>query len=225
MPHLHSLLGQMHADLSQKVDRSFQLLEEHTKKFNDLISDLANRRLNISLQLSPDSSSTVTATTQFVAPSTAPADPSSAVPAASSAPLTHDLTTPATTSSLPASPPRTPNYIIASGVVMIHDHWREWHYGLSGGPAIQNLELQWGTAWRNNQGKKFNRRRWVIEGIKEFIELHALQQQTALGVEMIEFWRQHPKREWCSGGIIEAKSLHWMGENKDLWKDVEKPPM
>ena len=36
----------------------------------------------------------------------------------------------------------------------IHDIWREWEEGIAGGPALKDLEEQWGHRWRPTAAQK-----------------------------------------------------------------------
>ena len=36
----------------------------------------------------------------------------------------------------------------------IHDIWREWEEGIAGGPALKDLEEQWGHHWRPTAAQK-----------------------------------------------------------------------
>ncbi|KAI7847024.1 transcriptional activator of glycolytic enzymes-domain-containing protein [Circinella umbellata] len=226
MPHLHNYIRQTHADVMQQVNHNNQLLQQHVNVFNQAMGDLANGRLTISVQWAPNSSAAPNDSSVSATPSSSSMPPPSPINISTLTPsvnLPQHPHQPVTTPSTITTPSQqSPHYILSSGVCTTQDLWREWHDGLSGGPAIKDLENQWGTVWRKNQSKKYNRRKRVIEGVKAYIELHMLQVDEAL--KMVEYWRKNPKPEWYSGGVKE-RSLHWMGENKDKWEHVEKAPI
>ena len=233
----------MHSDMNQRLNRASQLVEEQTKKFNQFMGDIANGRLTISVQWSSQAQSSLNATamtssaTDSTTMAASPSFPASSDHLSFVAPPHHptSVTSPTAPSfaaapAVPSANPtsqatRPPFYKLSTGVVTVHDLWREWHSGLSGGPAVKDLELQWGTEWRKGkESKKYICRKAVIDGIKNFMEIHAMQEQTSLALDMVERWRQQPKPEWCTKGV-KPKSLDWMGKNKDTWKNVEMFPL
>ncbi|KAI7847503.1 hypothetical protein BDC45DRAFT_575767 [Circinella umbellata] len=116
MPHLHNYIRQTHADVMQQVNHNNQLLQQHVNVFNQAMGDLANGRLIISVQWAPNSSAALNDSSV------------SATPLSSSMPPRH---------------PSTFQHLhLLSGVCTTQDLWRKWHDGLSGGPAIKDLENQ-----------------------------------------------------------------------------------
>jgi len=64
------------------------------------------------------------------------------------------------------------------------DLWREWYTGLSGGYFIVALEQRWGTRWRRDESEKkfFNRRRAIINAIRQYADGNHLSYQTTLDI-------------------------------------------
>ena len=65
-----------------------------------------------------------------------------------------------------------PSYSMSRGIQTVADLYREWTQGINGGPAIQDLERNWGAQWRKSEKdrKFFARRRVIIDEINRMIE-------------------------------------------------------
>jgi len=47
-----------------------------------------------------------------------------------------------------AAEPSLPIFIALAKAFTVKDVWREWKEGITGQPAIQELEEKWGSRWR-----------------------------------------------------------------------------
>ena len=72
----------------------------------------------------------------------------------------------------PNLPNQPPVYKMSLAVDNVKDLWREWKEGLACGPSVENLERQWGTAWRKNKSASrfFQRRKKIIDKVVELQE-------------------------------------------------------
>jgi hypothetical protein len=59
--------------------------------------------------------------------------------------------------------------------------WREYEDGLSGGPAVQRLELEHGTAWRKDrtESKYFSRRKVLYDEVQSIAAVNAIPSREA----------------------------------------------
>lgn len=51
-----------------------------------------------------------------------------------------------------------PFYRMKVGLKTLREVWKEWKRGLDGGPAVEQLEAEWNTKWRNIKGKGTDRK-------------------------------------------------------------------
>ncbi|KAG2216169.1 hypothetical protein INT45_000337 [Circinella minor] len=105
------------------------------------MGDLANGRLTISVQWAPNDSSVSATSSSSSMPSPSPINIPTLTPSVNLPQHPHQpVTTPSTITTTPSQ--QSPHYILSSGVCTTQDLWRECHDGLSGGPAIKDLENQ-----------------------------------------------------------------------------------
>ncbi|KAI8644421.1 transcriptional activator of glycolytic enzymes-domain-containing protein [Parasitella parasitica] len=92
---------------------------------------------------------------------------------------------------------------MSRGIVSLTDLWREWSEGFCGGPAVLDLERQYGTRWRDDEGVKkfFLRRNAIIKVIQQYAEERHIVMKTAVGIA--------EKRR-----VQKGKTIHWLSMNK-----------
>jgi len=146
MPLLSQKIQDLHSDVKATVITSVNPLAETALKLQNNISDLLSGRvpvfINADYGTRPEQVPTITAA---VADSTV--QPSS--------PIASDADVIAVT---------RPSYRMSRGIRTVTDFWREWSEGLSGGPAVRDLELKYGAKWSEANERRFFNRRKKIAG-------------------------------------------------------------
>ncbi|KAG2218397.1 hypothetical protein INT45_011585 [Circinella minor] len=102
-----------------------------------------------------------------------------------------------------------PIYKMSRNTVTLDMLWREWYHGLAGGPSIEELERLYHVEWRRETKERrfYNRRRIIIEGIKNYAAQHRLTNEAA--VALLEEKRSRQR-----------KTLHWIAENPSIFFNV-----
>ncbi|KAI8636523.1 transcriptional activator of glycolytic enzymes-domain-containing protein [Parasitella parasitica] len=166
IPIVEERLRTLHSDLSTR-------LNEQARKqdvLNDYITRLVTGQASVNLTVNlPTLNQTIRANNTIQ--STATATPEAAAAAATA------------TSSSPTTT-RIPTYHMSRGIVSLTDLWREWSEGFCGGPAVLDLERQYGTRWRDDEGVKkfFLRRNAIIKVIQQYAEERHIDMKTAVGI-------------------------------------------
>ena len=88
---------------------------------------------------------------------------------------------PATNSSGSSQPQPSTEYKLSRRLHTVVEVWREYEEGLSGGPAVQRLELEHCTAWRKDrtESKYFSRRKVLYDEVQSIAEVHAIPSKEA----------------------------------------------
>jgi hypothetical protein len=94
---------------------------------------------------------------------------------------TRQQPTPSTNSSGSSRPPSTTEYTLSRRLRTVVEVWREYEDGLSGGPAVQRLELEHGTAWRKDrmESKYFSRRKVLYDEVQSIAAVNAIPSREA----------------------------------------------
>lgn len=63
------------------------------------------------------------------------------------------------------------SYKMSRTICSVQDLWREWNFGLSGRPAVKDLERSFGTKWRSNpsESRYFTGRKVIIDEIERLV--------------------------------------------------------
>jgi hypothetical protein len=64
-----------------------------------------------------------------------------------------------------------PEYKLSRRIITMHELWKEYTVGLSSGPAVSDLENNWGTRWRQNgtESRYFNRRNVIYKEVARMV--------------------------------------------------------
>lgn len=99
-----------------------------------------------------------------------------------------------------------PKYRMERLLKLILDIWREYEYGLNDKPPLKQLELQYGTKWRNEtELRTFLRRKKIYEAIE------IGKQKGYTEDEIINDLEEH--RSYNSNGLIKRYPLLWLVMN------------
>ncbi|KAG2216881.1 hypothetical protein INT45_004565, partial [Circinella minor] len=183
---MHDYVRAMHTDVSARLASLTHNIEQQSQHTSQFLDDLLSGRIPFSLQVDP---SYVQNSHQSFTPST----PSTSLPITMNTaainrtisnvgiPAQYTNNTPTnnviTISSTADDPP---HYKMSRGITNLYDLWREWHTGLSGSPAVFELEHTWKTKWRRGDDKWVNRRVTIICEIQAYQEKYELTPEAAL---------------------------------------------
>ena len=203
MPLMHDYVRAMHTDVSSRLATLTHNMEQQAQRTSQFLDDLLSGRVPFSLQVDPsyiqNSQQQLTASTLSTSPISSTAS-NVTIPAQ----YTNNTSTNNTiTTSNTATDP--PYYKMSRGITNIYDLWREWHTGLSGSPAVLELERTWKTKWRRGDDKWVNRRATIIREIQDYQEKYQLTPEAA--VKEIDDRRI----------VLGNKSINWMYENRTKW--------
>ena len=94
---------------------------------------------------------------------------------------TNQQPVPSTDSSGSSRPHPSTEYKLSRRLRTVVEAWQEHEEGLSGGPAVQRLELQHGTAWRKDrtESKYFSRRKVLYDEVRSIADMNAIPSKEA----------------------------------------------
>ncbi|KAG2214480.1 hypothetical protein INT45_006847, partial [Circinella minor] len=212
MPLMHDYVRAMHTDVSARLASLTHNMEQQAQRTSQFLDDLLSGRVSFSLQVDP---SYIQNSHQSFTPSA----PSTLLPITTSTaainttisnvgiPAQHTNNTPTNNIiTTPSTADDPPHYKMSRGITNLYDLWREWHTGLSGSPAVLELERTWKTKWRRRGDDKWvNRRATIIREIQAYKEKYQLTPEAAL--------KEIDDRRIVLGN----KSINWMYENRTKW--------
>jgi hypothetical protein len=144
MPVLSQKIADIHLDLRSAIATAIAPLDCKLSTIQDNIRDVLSGRVPVFINADYNSISqhppfTVTSDNANMPPHSRASD---SEPAANVTPLQ--------------------TYKMSRGIKTVADLWREWSVGLSGGPAIQDLETRLGARWcESNEQRFYNRRKKI----------------------------------------------------------------
>ncbi|KAG2221845.1 hypothetical protein INT45_003559 [Circinella minor] len=186
MPLMHDYVRAMHTDVSARLASLTHNMEQQAQRTSQFLDDLLSGHVPFSLQVDPsyiqNSYQSFTPSTPFtLLPITMSTAAINTTISNVGIPAQHTNNTPTnniiTTSSTADDPP---HYKMSRGITNLYDLWREWHTGLSGSPAVLELERTWKTKWRRGDDKWVNRRATIVCEIQTYKEKYQLTPEAAL---------------------------------------------
>ncbi|KAG2211410.1 hypothetical protein INT45_002409 [Circinella minor] len=141
MPLMHDYVRPMHTYVSSRLATLTRNVEQQAQRTSQFLDDLISGRVPFSLQLDP---SYIQNSQQQLTPST----PSTLLISSTASnviiPAQHTNNTSTNNTIITLNTTTDPPYYkMSRGITNIYNLWHEWHIGLSGSPAVLELERTW----------------------------------------------------------------------------------
>ena len=141
MPLMHDYVRAMHTDVSSRLATLTHNMEQQAQRISQFLDDLLSGRVPFSLQVDP---SYIQNSQQQLTPST----PSTLLISSTASnviiPAQHTNNTSTNNTIITLNTTTDPPYYkMSRGITNIYNLWHEWHIGLSGSPAVLELERTW----------------------------------------------------------------------------------
>jgi hypothetical protein len=170
MPLLSQKIQDVHTDLKSTITTAIGPVAETLLKLQNNIGDVLSGRVPVYIHADSNSrqehvQAVMTAPTNSTEAMAAPTNSTEAMAAPTNSiddilPLYYHPSEQAPIDVAPNT------YRMSRGIKTVTDLWREWTEGLSGGPAVQDLERKWGTRWcESNERRFYNRRKKITDEI------------------------------------------------------------